>query len=144
MAAQPDIIAAYPYSPYCGAPATPDDFWSRWNLDPALLTALALGVALYFAIDRHASPARRAAFLTGWVVGSLARVSPLCALSVSLFSARVGQHMILTSLVAPLVALGIGRRPAPTGRGPVLAATAFAVALWLWHSPAPYLGTFTS
>jgi len=54
--------------------------------------------------------------------------------------------MILTAVVAPLIAFGLTRRTAPTLRrtGPVLAAVAFAMSLWVWHSPAPYLSTFTS
>ena len=29
-------------------------------------------------------------------------------------------------------------------RAPLLAAASFAIALWFWHSPAPYTATFTS
>lgn len=144
MAEQSASGAIYPYSPYCGAPPAPGALWARWNLDPFLLIAVAL--VLCVALVRRAPPGRRAAFLAGWAVASLALVSPLCPLSVALFSARVGQHMILTSLAAPLIAFGLGgrSRQAASGAAPILAALAYALALWVWHSPTPYLATFTS
>jgi putative membrane protein len=96
------------------------------------------------------------AFAAGWSVAALALVSPLCPLSVALFSARVGQHMALTLIAAPLVALGDplsvrrsdGRRTRPRAAsaefGAPAAATAFALALWFWHAPGPYAATFHS
>ncbi|HEX3405830.1 MAG TPA: cytochrome c oxidase assembly protein [Caulobacteraceae bacterium] len=94
---------------------------------------------------------RRTAFVAGWALGALAVISPLCALSVSLFSARIFQHMWLASVVAPLIALGRPqlalRRIAPavaSGHRPVLAAAAFAAALWFWHAPGAYTATFQS
>jgi putative membrane protein len=106
-------------------------------------------------------PGGAAAFVAGWATAAAALVSPLCALSVSLFSARVGQHMILSLVAAPLVMLGrpgvsMGRlwpqaarrladdrllaalRSAPGG------ATLFGLALWVWHAPGPYDATFAS
>ena len=83
-------------------------------------------------------------------------MSPLCPLSVSLFAVRVGQHMMLTLLAAPLVVVG---RPAealaaafavPSRRRPWLrpaplsSAGVFAAMLWFWHAPAPYAATFDS
>jgi putative membrane protein len=148
-------IATYPYSPYCGAPPAPATLAVRWNLDPILLAALGLIVLAYWLWSRPSSAAgiatwRRGCFLGGWAIASLALVSPLCPLSVSLFSARVGQHMILTVLAAPLVALGQpGKAAPPTTKaaaalGPVCSAVAFAAALWFWHSPEPYRATFES
>jgi putative membrane protein len=81
--------------------------------------------------------------LAGWTLTSLALISPLCNLSVALFSARVGQHMLISIVAAPLIALGLPRRSiAP--RELWTATAAFGVALWFWHSPAPYQATFTS
>jgi len=138
-------IGAFPYSPYCGAPPSPGGLLHRWNLDPFLMAALALILAAYLLSNRSTPIWRRLVFSLGWVLGSLAVISPLCPLSVALFSARVGQHLILTSLVAPLIALGWQARSTTAGRWrPVLAAMSFAVALWVWHSPAPYVATFTS
>jgi putative membrane protein len=152
--------------PYCGRPPLPETLLDRWNLDPILIACLVLTLAAYAGSVAIAPPSgvpagwRRACFYAGWAVGALALVSPLCALSVSLFSARVGQHMLLTVGAAPLVILGrpgavlIGRwtshrwSPSTQMRGPwdhpLIAAVAFAVALWFWHAPAPYEATFHS
>jgi putative membrane protein len=126
---------------------------TRWNLDPSLLIGLAAALAAYvFLSSRDGQPAwRRASFCIGWALGALALVSPLCPLSVSLSAARIGQHMLLVTIVAPLVVLGrpgqvlglkfyqLARRPLG---GELAAAAAFTVALWFWHAPLPYVATF--
>jgi putative membrane protein len=149
-AAISDPAIAYAFAPYCGAPPSPASLAGRWNLDPVLVAVLLACLAAYLALVRT-DRWRRAAFVGGWALGALALISPLCPLSVSLFSARVFQHMWLASVVAPLIALGrpqiAVRRLAPgvaTGHRPVLAAAAFAAALWFWHAPAAYTATFQS
>jgi len=64
---------------------------------------------------------------------------------VALFSARIGQHIILLVAAAPLLALGlrVPRRLASPG-ALAMAAGIFAVALWAWHLPGPYGATFRS
>nr|WP_277924546.1 cytochrome c oxidase assembly protein [Sphingomonas sp. CROZ-RG-20F-R02-07] len=131
-------------APYCGSPPTVESLAGRWNLDPVLLAAL-VGIAFLY-VWLKPSHSRRAAwaFGIGWAITSLALISPLCALSVSLFTARVGQHMLLTLVAAPLVGLGL---PAASRRMPgqeLWATSAFAAALWVWHSPGPYDETFLS
>ena len=99
----------------------------------------------------------RAAFYSGCLVTALALVAPRCPLSVSLFAARVGQHMILALLGAPLVVAGrpiaafaaaLGPLPLRGRSGPpaapLFAAALYAVLLWFWHAPAPYAATFAS
>jgi putative membrane protein len=101
-------------------------------------------------------PLEKVAFWTGWAITTLALVSPLCPLSVSLFAARVGQHMILTLIAAPLVVAG---RPLATWAAafgadlpesrwlcpaPLPATAAFGALLWFWHAPGPYAATFAS
>lgn len=154
-------MAHPPQAPYCGAPPTPDQLWSRWNLDPVLIAAALAALALYaYAARRTGTPrSRQVAFYSGWALATAALISPLCPLSVALFSARVGQHMALAALAAPLVAFGRplhlaaalwrsrGARPSGSVEGrpaPLAAAAAFAVALWFWHAPAPYAATFHS
>ena len=131
--------------PYCGSPPSPGTLAGRWNLDPVLLASLVGIAALYFILWRRKEPRRLDLFFAlGWATTALALVSPLCALSVSLFAARVGQHMILTLIAAPLVALAL---PAAHRRIPgqeFWAALAFAAAFWIWHSPGPYGETFLS
>jgi len=155
MAAVPE---GYALTPYCGAPPSPTTLLTRWNLDPVLIVALLVILAAY-VIARRARPSgtadwRAPCFYTGWLIGALAVTSPLCPLSVALFSARVGQHMLLTSVVAPLIVLGCGDlRP----RGEIVrplgdwmggrvtpAALVFMIALWIWQAPGPYMATFTS
>ena len=149
--------------PYCGLPPSPEELALRWNLDPILIGGLVVVAGVYFygsglleRTGRRLRVAQQAAFYGGWLIATLALVSPLCPLSVSLFAARVGQHMILTLLAAPLVVAG---RPAeafaaalgaPALRGrwarpaPLASAALFAALLWFWHAPAPYAATFSS
>jgi putative membrane protein len=153
--------------PYCGAPPVPDALWRSWNLDPVLIAALlaiagayGLGLSRLRAAERP-EPWRRASFCAGWSVLALALISPLCSLSVALFAARVGQHMLLTLVAAPLIVLGrpvfvlaelfpacsdAMRRAAsvrPFGRASLCFAL-FTGFLWLWHAPGPYAITFES
>jgi putative membrane protein len=128
--------------PYCGAAPHPGELLQRFNLDPALLASLAL-LAIFHA--RCVKGMSRAAALSGWAIATVALVSPLCALSVALFSARVGQLMILVLLAAPLIALAWpAPLPQPRMGRTWLFATAFFVFLWLWHMPRPYDATFSS
>ncbi|SEO76103.1 putative membrane protein [Salinihabitans flavidus] len=111
---------------YCGPPPPPDAIWTSWNFDPALLAAL---VALGFMLRREPAGIWAVAILI------LAFVSPLCALSSALFSARVVHHVLLVAVAAPLLALAL--RPAIRGA----IALPFAVStlfLWAWHHPAVY------
>ncbi len=145
--------------PYCGIAPSPGGV--TWNLDPVLIAALIAGAGLYllamrrWPLSMRGEPAPRPlAFAAGWLVLAAAFVSPLCNLSVALFSARIGQHMILTLAVAPLLVLGgadilfarafsfdASRRDRfETFAAPLL----FAFALWFWHMPAPYDATLQS
>ena len=111
---------------YCGPAPLPADIFARWNFDP---WALAVLVALTLW-DGRTRPGAAAI-----VVLAFAFLSPLCALSSALFSARVVHHVLLVTVAAPLLALS---RPVRTAHGvglPFLFATA---ALWLWHAPAAY------
>lgn len=126
-------------TPYCGAPPTVETLAGRWNGDPVLIVALAILAILHLLF---ADRARRPAAAAGWAVTALALLSPLCALSVSLFSARIAQHMILILVAAPLIGGALPTRgPAWSIRASV---AAFALALWFWHMPAPYDATFRS
>ena len=143
------------YIPYCGTPPIPGAV--AWNLDPALMAVLLGGFGLYFArAGSQVGPGPRLSFLAGWLLLAAAFVSPLCNLSVALFSARVGQHMLVTLVALPLLALGrvdltLPQRPAGAAAGrprpPGLRAAAwlgFALALWAWHLPGPYDATLRS
>jgi len=130
----PDFMIAY-----CGPAAVPNDFWVRWNADPLLIAALA---ALAFVVASGRSSHARA----GWGAITLmfiVFVSPLCALSSALFSARVLHHILLVSAVAPLLALAFPQRHdflQQRDGFALLAAlvAAYAIILWFWHAPGPY------
>jgi putative membrane protein len=124
------------YIPFCGTPPGPDGIWLRWTLDPLLLGGLALALGGLIASGRAD---RRS--VCGWTLTALLFVSPLCAASMALFSARVAQHVLLVLLAAPLLAAAWPRTLTPP---PALAATVFAALFWLWHLPAPYAATLTS
>ena len=133
-----------PPLPYCGSPPVPAELLSRFNLDPAVLIAVVAFAGGHLRLLRG----RRRAFYYaagGWGLAAFAFVSPLCALSVALFSARVGQHMLLVLLAAPLIAMAWPRAHTRHGAAPLwISAAAFFVALWFWHMPLPYDATFKS
>jgi putative membrane protein len=105
---------------------------------------MAAAAGLYFWARRRNSPQYSAAFLVGWAILVLALVSPLCRLSVALFSAREAQHVLITVVAAPLLAIAL--RPILSCRlpGALSASVLFAVVLWFWHVPHLYQLTFTS
>ncbi|WP_136652012.1 cytochrome c oxidase assembly protein [Paracoccus aeridis] len=111
---------------YCGPAPDPAAIWWRWNLDPLLLVAL---VALALALGRSRTGLAAVAVL------AVAFVSPLCALSAALFSARVVHHVLLVAVAAPLIALALPAR-SPRAASPLfLISTAV---LWAWHLPQAY------
>jgi len=146
---------------YCGAPPVPGTL--AWNSDPVLITGLIAGAALYAIGTTRSSVARaeQACFWSGWLLTALALVSPLCNLSVALFSARIGHHVVLTTLAAPLLVLGrvelilwvlpgfgsargLHNQLTFGMRGQTFAVVVFAVVMWAWHVPALYDATFRS
>lgn len=130
-----------PGIPYCGTPPLPGGV--GWNLDPWLMTALVVALAVGWRVAARQGDRRW--LLAGWAVTALVLLSPLCNLSVALFSARVTQHLLLLIVAAPLLAIGLGL-PRRAGAPGALAAAAacFAAALWAWHLPGPYGATFVS
>lgn len=124
-------------TPYCGVAPLPGGV--AWNLDPWLAAALLAGLALAWP-----AAGDRRSLVLGWGVLAGLLLSPLCNLSVALFSARVAQHVVLLTVAAPLLAVAV---PLRRGCGPgrlALAAGLFAIVLWVWHLPGPYALTFRS
>jgi putative membrane protein len=154
--------------PYCGAPPIPGALLLRWNLDPVLIAVLLAGLVLVLIgkqrVERkqgRSAAWRGRLFCAGWLTLTLALISPLCPLSVSLFSARVSQHMIISLIAAPLILLGRpgvclaalwpnATRQLSAGsflsrlRGAGGSAAVFTAAMWFWHAPGPYDATFAS
>ena len=111
---------------YCGPAPVPDELFASWNFDPFVLAVL-VAMAIWAGRNR---PGAAAVIVLAFVF-----VSPLCALSSALFSARVVHHVLLVAVAAPLLAIARPDRTTITAGLPFVVATA---ALWLWHLPAAY------
>ncbi|NNM75192.1 cytochrome c oxidase assembly protein [Enterovirga aerilata] len=156
------------------APIPPGDAWAFWSLDPLVLVPL---LAAHWLYGRGLSVWRRRhgglpAALPGWRVVSflmgefllfVALVSPVDAVSETILSAHMVQHVLLVAAAPPLLVLG---RPhlawaagLPSGlRAPLLqsrparrlyaaldllsrpapATLLHGAALWIWHTPTAF------
>lgn len=129
---------AHPWHPYCGVAPLPGELMGRWNLDPLLLLVLAAAAIGWQLTIGRSEPQRGRAFYAALVLTVILFVSPFCALTSALFSARVVHHVLLTAAVAPMLALSF---PAARLRipGPLAFWTAAqALIFWSWHSPHLY------
>lgn len=125
--------------PYCGVAPVPGQLWFRWNLDPLLIASLAVVSWVHI---RSLQERDRPIAATGWAIVALAFMSPICPLSVALFSARITQHMVLMLVAAPLIG-----RFLPKGRWAHSiwwSVAAFTASIWAWHMPVPYEATLHS
>jgi putative membrane protein len=140
------------FVPYCGLAPIPGR--ETWNTDPILISAL-VGLALVYILGCRGKDApsnrQQVCFAAGFFVTSAALITPLCNLSVALFSIRVSQHIVLTLIAAPLLAFGRPERALAVllprlkesklwdGRlALVVGGSAYAAAMWTWHMPGPY------
>jgi putative membrane protein len=155
-----------------GQPPAPHDLWGAWNLDPVLLGGLLLA-AWAFWRGQTSGPRRpvdswRARCFSGALVAlGLALLSPLDALSGSLASAHMVQHLLLLLVAAPLLALSApssailrgsplalrrasGRWRRRFGlthgnlgvlRHPAAVWLLSVGVVWFWHAAAPYDAT---
>lgn len=130
------------YVSYCGPAPVPDHLWLTWNFDPFLLGAMGLGLVFWWSYGRK-DIAGRNSLGSGYGLIFIAFISPLCALSVALFSARVAHHVILIAAIAPLLAIAF-----PWRKGPALPVSALvilhAATVWIWHAPDPYAFALSS
>jgi len=120
--------------PYCGAAPEPNEWLSRWNFDPMVLGVL-LAATAYCAI-RPAPTRQKASLGLAIALGFGLFVSPFCALTSALFSARVVHHVVLSAILAPLLAISFR----PLRRSGSLAGwtAAHALVFWAWHAPPLY------
>ena len=126
------------WTPYCGVAPGPAEWLGRWNLDPVLLVLLA--TASLWAL--RGEEVRRGPALAALGLAALLFVSPFCALTSALFSARVTHHVLLTAALAPLLALAL---PRPRLPGPLAAWTGLhAILFWLWHAPGLYAAALSN
>jgi putative membrane protein len=129
-----------------------------WNLDPAVILALALLIGGYAVVigplrarlgEPELSTARRLAFVAGWALLALTLLSPLDTLGREyLLTAHAAQVLLITTAAAPLLMAGIPEwvvwRALPlrvlrdATRGvlfPLMAAALFNGLVLLWHIP---------
>lgn len=145
----------------------------RWSFEPAIGLPILLTTLWYLAgfvrirrvpgLRRSFTMRQAAAFLAGELTLVLALLSPLDSMADQLFSAHMGQHMLLLLIAAPLLVWG---RPAmlflwafgPRGRirvgriwatlglsagmaglmRPLIAWALFCGVFIFWHFPGPY------
>jgi len=146
---------------------------SAWTWDPLIALSLLLALGLYLcgalAATRRKVPNYEAAvFLLGWLTLVVALLSPVHALSESLFSAHMLQHELLMVVAAPLIVAGrpdlvylwalpmqwrkgLGRiqhRPTISRlwrffTAPITAWLLHGIALWIWHIPVLFDATLS-
>lgn len=88
---------------YCGPAPVPAEIWGAWNSDPLLVGALS-GAAIAAWMNRGP---RRLKLLGAIVVLAIAFMSPFCAMTSALFSARAAHHLVVIAVAAPLIAWAI-------------------------------------
>jgi putative membrane protein len=171
-------LLAAPAAAHPGALA-PADVWRAWTLDPWVLAGIGLPAWLYgrvlralwtrAGVGRGVRAWQAWCFLAGTLALIAALVSPLDALGGTLFSAHMLQHVVLTMVAAPLLALGApfvpwlwalppewrvrlgawAKAPVPAGlwgaaSHPLGAWLLHAAAIWIWHAPVLYQATLRS
>ncbi|MEO6397056.1 MAG: cytochrome c oxidase assembly protein [Tepidiformaceae bacterium] len=91
------------------------DLWLRWEFDPLFLLFSGFSLWLYLSAVRRVNrahpkspfPRRRVAcFVAGFAVLAFALISPPASYDTVLFSVHMWQHLLLTSVAAPLILLG--------------------------------------
>ena len=143
-----------------------------WSFEPVVTATLIITIALYtvgLLRSRGIRPWQAVSFYSGCISLVIALLSPLDTLGGILFSAHMAQHEVLMVIAAPLLVFG---RPLiafvwslpeswrkPVARiaqkqpvesawhimtSPLVATTAHALALWIWHAPSLYQATLRS
>ncbi len=129
--------------PYCGAAPLPSELLSRWNADPVLLIALA-GITLAWSRLSSGAPERHYWLAAAAGTALVLFVSPFCALTSALFSARVTHHVLLTAAVAPLLMLAVARERLRVPGSLALWTAMQALVFWLWHAPPLYAAALSN
>jgi putative membrane protein len=126
--------------PYCGSAPTPGEWLGHWNFDPLLLAGLAVAMFLWNRFAGAGAPAGRQRLVVAVGLLLLLFVSPFCALTSALFSARVAHHVLLAAAVAPLIAMSTRRFHASLPFWTAVQALIF----WAWHAPSLYSTALSS
>lgn len=149
-----------------GGHVAPGEVWSSWHVDPVVLVGLLLLGVAYARGWRAGADGRqrRHRFVLALVALAVALLSPLDALSGTLVSAHMVQHVLLVVVAAPLLAwsapggallrglpatgrrwsrrsrqvVGVGADALRSLRAPVPRLLLYVALLWVWHSAALY------
>ena len=135
-------VAASIWLPYCGAAPVPANWLDRWNFGPVLLLGMATCAALLWRMADGASGRRLLA--SALALALLLFVSPFCALSSALFSARVTHHVLLAAVLAPLLVFALPDHRARWPGSLALWTGLQAITFWLWHAPGLYAAALSS
>ncbi|MGI8792481.1 MAG: cytochrome c oxidase assembly protein [Acidimicrobiales bacterium] len=147
-------------------PLLPHDALAAWSFDVGIIAVLAVTGWTYWQGWRFAQDGARrgSAMLAGLVVVVIALLSPIDAIGGILLSGHMVQHVLLTAVVAPLIAWaapgaallrglpvtlrrrfvtvrrssGLDVRVMSRLRSPTVRWLLFVAVIWLWHSSALY------
>ncbi len=159
---------------HAGDAVGPDDIWGAWHLDPLMVVTLVVALWIYGRgrrRGRDSAAARRQErrFVLAIAILGVAALSPLDALSGSLASAHMVQHILLLLVAAPLLAASapgttllrgmpaVARRAIASWRArseltsrvsavvhdPVVVWLVHVVTVWVWHAAVPYDAALT-
>ncbi|MEO3386903.1 cytochrome c oxidase assembly protein [Mesorhizobium sp. CAU 1741] len=120
---------------YCGPATPPHALASAWNAD---VIAALVCVALVLLHRRYGRGSGKTYLWSGVTIVLALFVSPLCALTVSLFSARVAHHVLLVAVAAPLLALAFPQRKSRPPMPLEWLVGIHALVVWFWHAPQIY------
>jgi len=172
-------LASAPAGAHGVEPIAPAAVWMAWTPDPWLSATLLIVVLAYARglarLWRRAGSGRgvgwgaAASFGAGAIVIAAALLSPLDAVTGTLLSAHMVQHVLLVAVAPPLLLLGrpdavlafalpAGTRQQLAGSGtirrllsglrrlarPAPAAALHALAIWAWHAPGPFEAALAS
>lgn len=121
---------------YCGPAPTPEGLNGSWNPDATALLLCVAATGLHVTLRPGGG---RLPLFGAVALFAVLFISPLCALTVALFSARSLHHVLLVAAVAPLLACAFPARSKVTetvGIGWI--ASLHAAVFWLWHAPPVY------
>lgn len=149
-------------------PVGPAEVWGAWNADPLILAVLFVAAYGYgrganrLAVKgRRLGSGRQLAFYASLFLAGVALLSPIDAMSHTLFSAHMVQHLLLILAMPPLMMLGRPSLPLllslpatprawlqrfrnRNGRlrfmlsGAVVVCGLHTAAMWSWHLPTLY------
>lgn len=131
--------------PYCGAAPVPADWLTRWNIDPFLMLGLAVAIISLHRWLQPSDTASRTSFAAACALATLLFVSPFCALTSALFSARVVHHVLIAAVLAPLLVFSAHPQISNRRHRGLAAWTALqALVFWAWHSPGFYASALSN